>query len=34
MTNEEMHKLMQFIVTTEAQSPAKIDALLKTQKEV
>jgi hypothetical protein len=34
MTNDEMQKAMEFIVTTEAQSSAKIDALLKAQKEV
>jgi hypothetical protein len=34
MTNDEMQRLMEFIVTTEARSSAKIEALLKAQKEV
>lgn len=34
MTNDEMQRLMDFTVTTEAQSAAKMEALLKAQKEV
>lgn len=33
MTNEEMHRAMDFIVETEVKSSAKIDALAKAQKQ-